>query len=124
MATGIFSGDMNNANAGGYGASEGMSTHQQHGSSEGMSTHQQNESFQSTMAGGRRRRRRSSRSRGRKGRGGYLMDAAVAAGLLGVTQLSKRRAGYGFTGRNGYYAKTRRRGSKRSNRSKRTRGRR
>jgi hypothetical protein len=97
-----------NTKVGGYGAAEGMSTHQQ------------NESFQSNMDGGRRRRR-SSRSRGRKGRGGYLMDAAVAAGLLGVTQLSKRRAGYGFTGRNGYYAKTRRRGSKRS---KRTRGRR
>jgi len=71
------------------------------------------------MNGGRRRRRRGSRTRGgrsRRGRGGYLMDAAVAAGLLGVTQLGKARYGYGFTGKNGYYGKTRRRGSRRSSR--------
>ena len=50
------------------------------------------------MNGGRRRRRRrGSRTRGgrsRRGRGGYLMDAAVAAGLLGATQLGKARYGY------------------------------
>ena len=72
------------------------------------------------MGGGRRRRRSRSR-RGRKGRGGYLTDLAVAAGFLGATQLSKRRAGYGFTGRNGYYGKTRRKGSGRSSRSRRRR---
>lgn len=72
------------------------------------------------MDGGRRRRRSRSR-RGRKGRGGYLTDLAVAAGFLGATQLSKRRAGYGFTGRNGYYGKTRRKGSGRSSRSRRRR---
>ena len=74
----------------------------------------------SNLFGGRRRRRSRSR-RGRKGRGGYLTDLAVAAGFLGATQLSKRRAGYGFTGRNGYYGKTRRKGSGRSSRSRRRR---
>ena len=73
------------------------------------------------MNGGRRRRRRGSRTRGgrsRRGRGGYLTDLAVAAGFLGATQLSKGRAGYGFTGKNGYYGRTRtrRRGSRRSSR--------
>ena len=71
------------------------------------------------MNGGRRRRRRGSRTRGgrsRRGRGGYLTDLAVAAGFLGATQLSKRRAGYGFTGKNGYYGRTRKRGSRRSSR--------
>ena len=82
---------------------------------------QNNESQEgSGMFGGRRRRRSRSR-RGRKGRGGYLTDLAVAAGFLGATQLSKRRAGYGFTGRNGYYGKTRRKGSGRSSRSRRRR---
>ena len=70
------------------------------------------------MNGGRRRRRRrGSRTRGgrsRRGRGGYLMDAAVAAGLLGVTQLGKARAGYGFTGKNGYYGNASRKRTRRS----------
>lgn len=66
--------------------------------------------------GGGRRRKRGSRSRkGRKGKGGYLMDVAVAAGLLGATQLSKRR--YGYNG------PTRRR-SRRSRRGSRSRSRR
>jgi len=66
------------------------------------------------MSGGRRRRRRGSRTRkggkGRKGRGGYLMDAALAAGFLGATQLAKRKYNY--------YGPTRRRGSRRSRRSR------
>jgi hypothetical protein len=67
------------------------------------------------LTGGRRRRRGSRSRKGRKGRGGYLMDVAVAAGLLGATQLSKRR--YGYNG------PTRRR-SRRSRRSSRSRSRR
>jgi len=74
------------------------------------------------MSGGRRRRRKGSRTRrggkGRKGRGGYLMDVAVAAGLLGATQLSKRRYGYNGPTRYGYNGPTRRRGSRRSRRSR------
>ena len=71
------------------------------------------------MDGGRRRRSRTRRGkRGRKGRGGYLTDLALAAGFLGATQLSKKRAGYGFTGKNGYYGKTKRKGSRRSSRSR------
>ena len=81
---------------------------------------EQQEGGNPALVGGRRRRRSRSR-RGRKGRGGYLTDLAVAAGFLGATQLSKRRAGYGFTGRNGYYGKTRRKGSGRSSRSRRRR---
>ena len=67
------------------------------------------------MNGGRRRRSPRTR-RGRKGKGGYLMDVAVAAGLLGATQLSKRR--YGYNG------PTKRRRSRRSRRSSRSRSRR
>ena len=73
--------------------------------------HQQNEDVE--MSGGRRRRRRSRTrkgGRGRRGRGGYLTDVAVAAGLLGATQLAK--------GRYNYYGPTRRRGSRRSRRSR------
>ena len=92
---------------------EGMTSKQQQGAGDDSSVGQE-------MNGGRRRRRSRSR-RGRKGRGGYLTDLAVAAGFLGATQLSKRRAGYGFTGRNGYYGKTRRKGSGRSSRSRRRR---
>jgi hypothetical protein len=65
--------------------------------------------------GGRRRKRGSRSRKGRKGKGGYLMDVAVAAGLLGATQLSKRR--YGYNG------PTRRR-SRRSRRGSRSRSRR
>ena len=65
--------------------------------------------------GGGRRRKRGSRSRkGRKGKGGYLMDVAVAAGLLGATQLSKRRYGYNGPRRYGYSSSTRKRSSRRS----------
>ncbi len=69
----------------------------------------------STQGGGRRRKRGSRSRKGRKGKGGYLMDVAVAAGLLGATQLSKRR--YGYNG------PTRRR-SRRSRRGSRSRSRR
>jgi len=62
------------------------------------------------MSGGRRRRRSRTRRRGRRGRGGYLTDVAVAAGLLGATQLGKSRYNY--------YGPTRRRGSRRSRRSR------
>ncbi len=65
--------------------------------------------------GGSRRKRGSRSRKGRKGKGGYLMDVAVAAGLLGATQLSKRR--YGYNG------PTRRR-SRRSRRGSRSRSRR
>jgi hypothetical protein len=67
------------------------------------------------IVGGSRRKRGSRSRKGRKGKGGYLMDVAVAAGLLGATQLSKRR--YGYNG------PTRRR-SRRSRRGSRTRSRR
>ena len=66
------------------------------------------------QAGGRRRRRSRTR-KGRKGKGGYMMDVAVAAGLLGATQYMKRRRGYGST---------KKRSSRRSRRSSRSRGRR
>jgi len=69
--------------------------------------HEQNQDEE--MSGGRRRRSRT-RRRGRRGRGGYLTDVAVAAGLLGATQLAKRRYNY--------YGPTRRRGSRRSRRSR------
>jgi len=69
----------------------------------------------SPQNGGRRRKRGSRSRKGRKGKGGYLMDVAVAAGLLGATQLSKRR--YGYNG------PTRRR-SRRSRRGSRSRSRR
>ena len=68
-----------------------------------------------SAVGGRRRKRGSRSRKGRKGKGGYLMDVAVAAGLLGATQLSKRR--YGYNG------PTRRR-SRRSRRGSRSRSRR
>ena len=81
---------------------------------QGAQQEQEQESRMSPKVGGRRRR--GSRSRkGRKGKGGYLMDVAVAAGLLGATQLAKRR--YGYNG------PTRRR-SRRSRRSSRYRSRR
>jgi len=67
-----------------------------------------------SQAGGRRRRRSRTR-KGRKGKGGYMMDVAVAAGLLGATQYMKRRRGYGST---------KKRSSRRSRRSSRSRGRR
>jgi hypothetical protein len=70
--------------------------------------HQQKEDVE--MSGGRRRRRSRTRRRGRRGRGGYLTDVAVAAGLLGATQLGKARYNY--------YGPTRRRGSRRSRRSR------
>jgi hypothetical protein len=72
-------------------------------------------SAQPAQGGGRRRKRGSRSRKGRKGKGGYLMDVAVAAGLLGATQLSKRR--YGYNG------PTRRR-SRRSRRGSRSRSRR
>ena len=91
----------------------------------GMNKYQEQQQNDVNMDGGRRRRSRTRRGkRGRKGRGGYLTDIAVAAGFLGATQLAKRRAGYGFTGKNGYSGNTRRRGSRRSKRSSRSRGRR
>ena len=70
--------------------------------------------------GGRRRRRSRTRKgkRGRKGRGGYLMDVVGAAALLGATQLAKGRAGYGYTGKNGYYGSRKSRRSRRSSRSR------
>jgi len=66
------------------------------------------------MSGGRRRRRSRTRRRGRRGRGGYLTDVAVAAGLLGATQLGKSRYGYNGPRRYGYASSTRRRSSRRS----------
>ena len=75
------------------------------------------------QTGGRRRRGGLRRTKGRKGKGGYLMDVAVAAGLLGATQLSKRRYGYNGPTRYGYNGSTRRR-SRRSRRSSRSRSRR
>ena len=72
---------------------------------------QEQEDMQQHMGG-----RRRSRRRGRKGTGGYLMDVIAATGLLGATQLAKRKAGYGFTGKNGYYFSRKRRGSKRGSR--------
>jgi len=75
-----------------------------------------NEHTEGSMSGGRRRRRGSRSRKGRKGKGGYLMDVAVAAGLLGATQLGKQR--YGYNG------PTRRRRSRRSRRSSRSRSRR
>jgi hypothetical protein len=74
---------------------------------------------QQQQAGGRRRRRRT--GRGRKGRGGYVMDVLGAAGIFGATEYAKRKAGYGFTGRNGYYTKARRRGSRRARGTRRRR---
>jgi hypothetical protein len=74
--------------------------------------HQQNEDAE--MSGGRRRRRSRTRRRGRRGRGGYLTDVAVAAGLLGATQLAKGRYGYSGPRRYGYASSTRRRSSRRS----------
>lgn len=63
--------------------------------------------------GGRRRKRGSRSRKGRKGKGGYLMDVAVAAGLLGATQLSKRRYGYnGPTRRRSRRSRRSRRGSR------------
>jgi hypothetical protein len=76
---------------------------------------QQQQHNQTPMAGGRRRRRGSRTRRGRKGKGGYLMDVAVAAGLLGATQLGKAR--YGYNGPT-------RRKSRRSRRGSRSRSRR
>ena len=81
------------------------------GMPQGMPTHQETK-----QTGGRRRRGALRRTKGRKGKGGYLMDVAVAAGLLGATQLAKRR--YGYNG------PTRRRRSRRSRRSSRSRSRR
>ena len=72
---------------------------------------QEQEDMQQHMGG-----RRRSRRRGRKGTGGYLMDVIAATGLLGATQLAKRKVGYGFTGKNGYYFSRKRRGSKRGSR--------
>ena len=86
----------------------GNSMHQQQGQ-EGMFQQQGPEGMSHQQMGGRRKSRR----RGRRGRGGYLTDLAVAAGFLGATQLAKRRAGYGFTGRNGYSSSRKRRGSRR-----------
>ena len=86
---------------------------------EGLPTQKSEEpnsiSGSSPQNGGRRRKRGSRSRKGRKGKGGYLMDVAVAAGLLGATQLSKRR--YGYNG------PTRRR-SRRSRRGSRSRSRR
>jgi hypothetical protein len=76
---------------------------------------QQQQHNQTPMGGGRRRRRGSRTRRGRKGKGGYLMDVAVAAGLLGATQLGKAR--YGYNGPT-------RRKSRRSRRGSRSRSRR
>ena len=70
-------------------------------------------------SGGRGRKSRRRKGRG-SGRGGYLMDVAVATGLLGATQLSKGRVGYGFRGRNGYYRSTKRRSSRKSRKSRRS----
>jgi len=76
---------------------------------------QQQQHSQTLINGGRRRRRGSRTRRGRKGKGGYLMDVAVAAGLLGATQLGKAR--YGYNGPT-------RRKSRRSRRGSRSRSRR
>ena len=80
----------------------------------GQQQHYQQNQNPPPMGGGRRRRRGSRTRRGRKGKGGYLMDVAVAAGLLGATQLGKAR--YGYNG------PTRRR-SRRSRRGSRSRSR-
>ena len=82
---------------------------------------QQEEHQQQQQQSGGRRRTRSRRGKGRKRRGGYLMDVISATGLLGATEYSKRRAGYGFTGKNGYYTKARRRGSRRARGTRRRR---
>ena len=74
---------------------------------------------QNLTSGGRGRKSRRRKGRG-SGRGGYLMDVAVATGLLGATQLSKGRVGYGFRGRNGYYRSTKRRSSRKSRKSRRS----
>ena len=87
-----------------YGGNSMHMQQQEQQEQEGMQQH----------VGGRRRSRR--RGRGRKGTGGYLMDVIAATGLLGATQLAKRKAGYGFTGKNGYYFSRKRRGSKRGSR--------
>jgi hypothetical protein len=81
----------------------------------GQQQHYQQNSNPPHMAGGRRRRRGSRSRKGRKGKGGYLMDVAVAAGLLGATQLGKAR--YGYNGPT-------RRKSRRSRRGSRSRSRR
>jgi hypothetical protein len=81
----------------------------------GQQQHYQQNSNPQPMAGGRRRRRGSRSRKGRKGKGGYLMDVAVAAGLLGATQLGKAR--YGYNGPT-------RRKSRRSRRGSRSRSRR
>ena len=90
----------------------GNSMHQQQ-NVEGMLQQQGQEGMPHQQMGGR------GKSRGRRRRGGYLTDLAVAAGFLGATQVAKRRASYGFTGRNGYYFSRKRKGSRRG--SKRTR---
>ena len=88
---------------------------------EAMTNNQeQQEGGNPALVGGRRRRRSRSR-RGRKGRGGYLTDLAVAAGFLGATQVAKRRASYGFTGKNGYYFSRKRKGSRRGSKTRRRR---
>jgi hypothetical protein len=81
----------------------------------GQQQHYQQNSNPPPMGGGRRRRRGSRSRKGRKGKGGYLMDVAVAAGLLGATQLGKAR--YGYNGPT-------RRKSRRSRRGSRSRSRR
>jgi hypothetical protein len=82
---------------------------------------QQQQGQQQGQQSGGRRRARSRRGKGRKGRGGYLMDVISATGLLGATEYAKRRASYGHTGKNGYYTKARRRGSKRGRGTRRRR---
>ena len=81
----------------------------------GQQQHYQQNPNPPPMGGGRRRRRGSRSRKGRKGKGGYLMDVAVAAGLLGATQLGKAR--YGYNGPT-------RRKSRRSRRGSRSRSRR
>ena len=76
----------------------------------GQQQHYQQNQNPPPMGGGRRRRRGSRTRRGRKGKGGYLMDVAVAAGLLGATQLGKAR--YGYNGPTRRKSRRSRRGSR------------
>ena len=94
----------------------GNSMHQQQ-NVEGMLQQQGQEGMSHQQMGGRGK----SRGRGRRRRGGYLTDLAVAAGFLGATQVAKRRASYGFTGRNGYYFSRKRKGSRRGSKTRRRR---
>ena len=87
----------------------------------GKMLQQQGEQGQEGMSHQQMGGRGKSRGRGRRRKGGYLTDLAVAAGFLGATQVAKRRASYGFTGKNGYYFSRKRKGSRRGSKTRRRR---